>query len=110
VVDLCPFCNNKIEPYDKFCSKCGNEIPKSTVPLSTFQKIKIYTLCVLLAPFGIYWFFKYFKNEDPEKKKVAYISLFITILMLIVLVVVNLYFVKALEQYVGSYESSIYGL
>lgn len=40
-------------------------------------------LSFLLAPFGLYWFFKYNKEDDIEKKLVAKRVLWITIAAII---------------------------
>lgn len=101
--ERCPICNNEINLTDKFCPNCGNKLPDKDLPLSTTQKVKIYTSSILLAPFGLYWFFKYFKNENSEKRKVAFNVLYISILMVITLIVINFYFVKALQTYIDSY-------
>ena len=99
----CPSCGKEIDLKDNFCPMCGYKFLDRDKSLSKGNRIKIYVLSVLLAPFGLYWFFKFFRDKDPEKKRVAFISLYITIVMLILLVVVNMYFVKALNVYVNSY-------
>ena len=107
--DICPFCNKEIDSTDKFCPKCGNRLPESNSSFTVGQKVKIYLLSVILAPLGLYWFFKFYKNENPEKRRVAFYSLYITIFMIVVLVIINMYFIKALETYVGSYNLDSFG-
>ena len=101
--EKCPFCNKEIDRTDKFCPNCGNKLPEKDLPFSTAQKVKIYFLSMVLASFGLYWFFKYFKNENSEKRKLAFNVLYISIFMIIVLVIINFYFVKALQTYIDSY-------
>ncbi len=105
----CPFCNKEINQTDKFCPNCGNKIPENDIPFSAGQKVKMYFLSIVLAPLGLYWFFKYFKNENSEKRKVAFSILYISIVMSIVLLVINIYFVKALQTYVDSYSLENFG-
>lgn len=107
--EKCPFCNNKIDPTAIFCPNCGKKLPERNAPLTTGKKIKIYLLSVLLAPFGLYWFFKFFKNENPENRKTALCSLYITIFMIIVIVILNIYFVKVLKTYMGTYNLESFG-
>ena len=104
------YCNMKAGLEDKYCSSCGRELPKTinTVPLS--RKIKIYLMSVFLAPFGIYWFFKYFRSTDEDKRKLGFYCLYITIVMVIILVIVNYFFIKSVNSYVNNYNFSIYGL
>ncbi|MBW6441472.1 zinc ribbon domain-containing protein [Patescibacteria group bacterium] len=108
--EKCSICNNEVGVLDKFCPNCGTKIESdiATLGFSTIQKIKFYTLSIILAPLGLYWFFKYFKSEDIEKKKVAFNLLYISIIMIVLLIVVNLYFVKALNSYLESYSSIYY--
>jgi predicted nucleic acid-binding Zn ribbon protein len=106
----CPYCNNVINPEDIFCSECGKKLPDKNAPFSTAQKIKMFLFSIILAPFGLYWFFKYFKDPIPEKKKTAYVILYITILMVLVLVVVNYYFIRSLTSSIEMYDYGIYGL
>lgn len=108
--EKCPFCNKDIEPSNNFCPNCGKQIPEGNVDFPSGQKVKIYILSALLAPLGLYWFFKYFKNENPNKRRVAYTALYITVVMIIILVTLNFYFVKALESYMGTYNLESFGL
>lgn len=100
----CPFCNKEISPTDVFCPHCGNKLPDKKLPFSTAQRIKIYLVSVFLAPLGLYWFFKYFRNEDPEKKKVAYVALYITIFMIIV----SFFLVSSWIKYIDIYSQTNY--
>lgn len=100
---LCPFCNKKINQDDNYCPQCGKKLSKISLPLSTAQRIKIYFSSIVLAPLGLYWFFKYFKNSDPDKKKLAFVALYITIFMVIVLIIVNYFFIKSAKELIETY-------
>jgi hypothetical protein len=65
--------------------------------LSTWQIIKIYVGSVLLSPFSLYWFFKYYK--DVENKRIAYISLVITVVSLGFGLIVSYEYIKAITAY-----------
>jgi uncharacterized membrane protein YvbJ len=103
VNERCPFCKKEISPNDVYCSGCGNKLPDREAPFTTTQKIKMYFLSIVLAPFGLYWFFKYFKDPNTEKKKVAYSILYISIFMVVVLVIVNYFFIKSLTNSIEMY-------
>ncbi len=107
--EKCAFCNSEIDLTDKFCPNCGKKLPERNLSFSTPQKVKMYLLSVLLAPFGLYWFFKFFKNENKEKRKVAFNILYISIVMILLLLVINFYFIKALQNYVDSYPLESFG-
>lgn len=105
----CPFCKNVIDPDDTFCSHCGKKLPDRNAPFPTAQKIKMFLFSIILAPFGLYWFFKYFKDPNSERRKVAYTILYITIFMIIILLIVNYYFIKSLTNSIQMYDYGIYG-
>lgn len=75
---------------------------KTEQPLTTWQVIKVYILTVLLAPFGLYWFFKYVRNTDPAKRRVAYIVLVLTILAIVFAVVSTAYVAGSYSDYLNS--------
>ncbi len=107
--EKCPFCTKEIDQTDKFCPNCGNKLPEKNLPFSTAQKVKIYILSIFLAPFGLYWFFKYLGSENNDKRKVAFNVLYISIVMIIVLFIINFYFIRALQTYVDSYNLDNFG-
>ncbi|OGC69354.1 hypothetical protein A2415_03825 [candidate division WWE3 bacterium RIFOXYC1_FULL_39_7] len=76
------------------------------LPLSFWNKIFIYVITVLFAPLGLYWFFKYAKNEDPEKRKVAHTVLVLTIVAVVLAVVIG---IKAVNIYTLYLNNRIYG-
>src|SRR5688572_26935693 len=107
----CPFCDVPIQAQDVFCPHCGKKLPDKNLPLSFGHKFKIYFLSTILAPLGMYWFFKYFRSEDPTKKKLAYYVLFITIVMLLLSVALGAYAAQWANSYLGSQlDPSLYSL
>ena len=106
VTTKCSFCNKPIMPTDLFCPSCGNKLNVET-PLTMGQKIKIYVASVLLAPLGFIWFFKYYKSSDEEKRKTAYASLIITIVMVLVLITINVAFINSVKSYLDLYKQSL---
>ena len=101
----CPSCHKEIKQEDTFCSHCGTQISTSK-PISKAQKIKVYVLSFLLAPFGLYWFFKYRNEEDPEKKLVAKRVLWITIAAVIFVIATSITAANSYNKLINSY---IYG-
>jgi hypothetical protein len=108
----CPTCDKEIKIGDIFCPHCGIKLPTSNVPLTLWQKIKIYSITVLLAPLGMYWFFKYIKSEDQEKRKVAIYVLCLTVAAVALTVGIGIYATKMYSDYLNSAMSggSLYGL
>ena len=96
----CPGCNKAVTPNDAFCSHCGTKLIEQSTNLSVWQLIKIYAVTILLAPFGLYWFFKYFKNSDPKKRGVAYSVLVITIVIILLVITSSAYIIDFYRDFV----------
>ena len=52
----CPYCGEKVNPGDKFCSKCGNEFDKPHIDEvdSAFQDVG--SIMVKIVGFIVLWF------------------------------------------------------
>ena len=83
----CPNCKGEIDSGVNFCPHRGYKIGLKNQPLSSGQKIKIYLISFVLSPLGLFWFFKYFTDEKQENKRVAYISLILTLIPLIFMLI-----------------------
>lgn len=75
--------------------------------LKLSKKISVYFLSIILAPIGIYWFIKYFKNPNAKIRTVGYTALFLTIATIILTTVISVYYISTIEGYIGSYEKSL---
>jgi len=103
----CPKCGGIITDKDAFCSHCGAQLVFNT-DLSKAQKTKVYILSFLLAPFGLYWFFKYNKEDDSDKKLVARRVVWITIAAVVVMLLLGIKSASLYKDMLYDY-SSIYG-
>lgn len=110
ISQTCPFCDKEVGTTDILCPACGKKLPDKNLPFSTAQKIKIYFFSIVLAPLGLYWFFKYFRNVDESKRRVAYIVLLITVITLTIVTAVSYYYVQQLNIYMESYDFNSLGL
>lgn len=99
----CPTCHNDVNKEDIFCSHCGNQI-KTAKKVSLAEKTTLYVLAFLLAPFGLYWFFKYIKSTDEQEKKLAIGVLVVTIIAVLLMLISGIlaanYYGKLLEDYI----------
>ena len=71
------------------------------------QKIKIYLASFFLTPLGLYWFFKYFRSEDPALKKEGNIALLLTLASLAISYIIISQYVKAYSGYLDLYKNSM---
>lgn len=76
-------------------------------PLTSSQKRNIYIASVLLAPLGLFWFFKYYKSKSPDRHKIAFKVLFITIFMIVALVAINALFIGSVMNYLNMYKQTM---
>ncbi len=102
---FCPNCGKELNEILNFCPYCGKEIEPQKKELSLGNKVKIYIGSLVLAPFGLYWFFKYFRDE--KNKKVAYISLVITIISLVTATVVTIGYINSINDYLDKYNGTM---
>jgi len=80
---VCPFCHSPIEATDFFCPACGKNVREKPLSTSVWTQIGLYTVSTLLPPFFLPWTLKYLKANDPQTKKIGYISLGLIIFTLI---------------------------
>lgn len=97
----------EINTQGDFCPLCGfkNDQKVEILPLS--KKIKIYILSLILAPFGVVWFIKYFKNPNSDFRKVGYIALIITTLSFVLSIITIKAYVGAVSQYTEMYKNDL---
>ncbi|MDO8515128.1 MAG: zinc ribbon domain-containing protein [bacterium] len=90
-MDICPNCQTLVPEGSAYCPKCGKALHEEAVPMSTtlLKQLTIYTISFFLPPFGLWWSFKYLKQQGEIYKKIGWISIALTILAIIL----NLYFI-----------------
>ena len=104
---LCSNCKKEIASEDIFCPHCGHKTDRPGTVLTSPQRIKIYLASFFLSPFGLIWFFKYFRDENPENKKVGYAALVITLLPLILTMIIGARYIKSFSTIINTYETNL---
>ena len=102
----CSKCHHLVDDSASFCQFCGFEI-KAKNKLSTGEIVKIYVFSIILAPFSLYWFFKYFKNPRSCIRRVAYFSLIITLISTGISVIIVTQYISAVKQYSELYNTNL---
>jgi hypothetical protein len=100
---MCPVCRKELGSTDIFCPQCGTKLPEKDLPFTLWQQVKIYAVTVFLAPLGLFWFFKHFKSQNSQKKKVAYNVLWITIVVTVAMVISTIYVLKYYMGYIDTF-------
>ncbi len=104
---ICQSCKTEINSEGDFCPICGFKNDKKVEILPFSKKLKIYTLSVFLAPFGVIWFIKYFKNPNPSIRKVGYFALIITMLSFVISIITIKSYVGAVSKYTDAYQNNL---
>ena len=104
---LCPKCQKEIDADVNFCPYCGSNLNPKRKILTSIQKIKIYLGSFFLSPFGLIWFFKYFRDEEPENKKTAYVSLVITLVSLVFILITLSKYINSLSSIMEMYNTDL---
>jgi hypothetical protein len=98
----CPKCQNLVSANDSFCPHCGNKLKEVDKPLGFFDYMKIFTVTIFLAPFGLYWFIKLIKSPDKTKKIVAVLVLLITLVLIVLTIGMMDQFLTTYKSYLDS--------
>jgi uncharacterized membrane protein YvbJ len=104
---ICTSCKKEFDESSNFCPHCGKKSEAADVALTSAQRIKIYLASFFLSPFGLIWFFKYFRDEKKENKTVAYTSLVITLIPLILLFFVGRAYISSFSSVIDMYKSNL---
>lgn len=107
--EKCSVCQTDIVPNTNFCSNCGARIESANASLTLAFKLRILFVSVLLAPFGLIFFFKFYKSESKNKKKWAYIALVLTLISTAYTILLVSTYIKTVGSYTDIY-SGLYGL
>ena len=92
---FCPHCGKQIEKDSNFCMYCGYVIHEN---LNFGKQFYIYIVSLLFPPFGLVWFFKYFRSSDLKSKRVGYIALILTIISTIVTIWWTIDFINSMQK------------
>lgn len=100
----CPNCNEQIDNGKIFCPDCGTKLPLKN-SISKAQEITVYILSFLLVPFGLYWFFKYKKENDPQKNLIANRILWITVATIVFILISAIFAANYYRQLINDLSS-----
>lgn len=95
---VCPFCNAPITPLAYFCPTCGKKLKDPPVGTGIGKQIKLYLICVLLPPLGLFPGIKYLRQEDPKAQKIGLVVILLTIIATIFTIWFSVAFVSQLSS------------
>lgn len=85
-ITKCKKCGGDISENDYFCPHCGFKIKNPPFNTSTTTQIKAYLVSVFFPPLGLWYAYRYFKNNDAKSKKIAIAVLVLNILFFVITV------------------------
>ena len=98
----CKFCGKDILENSVFCPSCGKKQLEVEQNITLGKELLIYVMTFVFVPFGLIWFFKYIKSSDGVKKRIAYLTLTITVVATVITVAVTYSYVKSVQSYIQS--------
>jgi hypothetical protein len=69
-----------------FCSNCGKPLRTIPLPTSVPRQIVVYMASFFLAPFGLWFAWKYLRQDDQKSKMIGCIAIAFTIAALAITV------------------------
>jgi uncharacterized OB-fold protein len=79
---VCPACNSAVLSSANYCPNCGKRL--RTIPPSTSasKQIVVYLISFFLVPFGLWYAWKYLRQEDNKSKIIGVVSIALTVVSL----------------------------
>ena len=100
---ICSSCNALMMPSANFCSNCGKAlrlIPPST---TVFKQIIVYLISFFLAPFGLWYAWKYLKQDDRKSKIIGVVAIVLTGVAAALAIWATEGLFSLVNQYLGSF-------
>jgi hypothetical protein len=76
---VCPSCNAEIMSSANFCPNCGRPLRTMPPATSVSKQIIVYLISFFLAPFGLWYAWKYLKQDDRTSKIIGAVAIALTI-------------------------------
>jgi uncharacterized membrane protein YvbJ len=82
----CKKCGGDISENDYFCPHCGFKIKSAPLNTSITSQLKAYLVSIFFPPLGLWYAYRYFKNNDAKSKNIALVIVILNILFFIITV------------------------
>ena len=105
----CPTCHTVVRPTDYFCFNCGKNLHEKLLPTSRATEIMYYVGSLLLPPIGIWWGFKYLRQDDRDSKRIRFICMAITVISTLIAVQWTMQFMQGVNAQVNQQLQGIEG-
>lgn len=75
---ICPSCKSTSPSYAYFCFNCGKKLRDKPPSLGIGRQLFVYTISLLAPPFGLWYAYKYLKQESSSSKIVGVVCIVLT--------------------------------
>jgi uncharacterized membrane protein YvbJ len=99
----CKECGHEISDEALACPNCGKPQKNKPVATSLSKQITAYFVSFFLPPFGLYYVWKYLRQNDAKSKKIGYAALILTVISIIVTIWFTEGLVNSINQTINSF-------
>ena len=76
---ICSSCRARMLPSANFCSNCGKALRVLPPATTVSKQIVVYLISFFLAPFGLWYAWKYLKQDDRTSRIIGTVAVVLTI-------------------------------
>jgi predicted RNA-binding Zn-ribbon protein involved in translation (DUF1610 family) len=103
---VCSSCSIQMISSANYCPNCGKPLKTISPATTVSRQIIVYLISFFLAPFGLWYAWKYLKQDDGISKTIGIVAIALTI----VAVAVAIWTTAGLFNTVSQYLNSLRGL
>ena len=97
-ISQCPSCHAVVSEAAYFCSNCGKPLKAQPESISIGRQIVVYLISFFLAPFGLFFAFKYLKHPDKKSRTIGMIIIALTIFAIFITLFTARVFLETIYQ------------
>jgi hypothetical protein len=102
----CPDCSSPLSLSTNFCANCGKRLRTIALSTSIAKQIIVYLVSFFLAPLGLWYAWKYLRQEDNKSKAIGGVAIALTVLS----IALTIWTVAGLFNSAGPLLKSLIGL
>jgi hypothetical protein len=102
---VCSACHASVLPSANFCPNCGHPLRTTPPATSVSRQIIVYLISFFLAPFGLWYAWKYLKQDDRKSKMIGAASIALTIAAVAIAIWTTAELFSSIGQYLNSLRS-----
>jgi uncharacterized OB-fold protein len=76
---VCPACGSTAPSSANFCPNCGKRLRTTPPGTSVLKQIVVYLVSFFIAPFGLWYAWKYLKQEESKSKIIGIVAVALTL-------------------------------